>query len=166
MKQSFIEPADPRKRDRHGMPWAKEEHDSLLYLWDNSTLTPLEICDQLERPLAGIIPKLRDAGRIWACTNTPNKWWHQPRNQRADQSTNHENTMSNTPTIETKTFIAGQDAANMSDVQIFAKIASIEQQIDKLEQIKAKPRKLVAAIEAMRKDVDALCEYVDGREAA
>lgn len=166
MKQSFIEPHDNDRRARHGQPWSREDHEQLRHLWENTNLSVLQICDQLQRPLAGVIPKLRDAGCIWACTITPKKWWHQPRNQQADQSTNQENTMSNTPTIETKTFIAGQDAANMSDVQIFAKIASIEQQIDKLEQIKAKPRKLVAAIESMRKDVVALCEYVDGREAA
>jgi len=166
MKQAFTVPDDPIKRSRHGMPWDKDEVNKLLSLWDSTDFTLLQICEHMQRPVAGVLPKLRDAQRIWPDAFDHNKYWHNQRGQQPDQTNLKDQTMSTAPTIETKTFIAGQDAANMSDAQVFAKIASIEQQIDKLEQIKHKPKKLVAAIEVMRSDVVALCEYVDSREAA
>ena len=166
MKQVLRVPRDSKtQRARHGMTWDKDEVAKLLDLWDNTALDLLEICDVMERPVAGVIPKLRDNQRIWADACHSDFYWHNQRGQQINQSTNQENTMT-APTIETKTFIAGVDAATMSDTPIFRKIASIEQEIDKLDQIKRKPKKLVAAIETMRVDVVALCEYVDGREAA
>ena len=67
------------------------------------------------------------------------------------------------PTIETKTFINGQNAAILTDEQIFQKIARLEQEIDKLKAIRAKSTKLEASIEAMEKDVADLVAYVDAR---
>ena len=67
------------------------------------------------------------------------------------------------PTIETKTFIAGKDAKNMSDSEIFALIAELEADVDKLSSIRNKPKKLVASIEKTQAEIAKLVEYVDGR---
>lgn len=52
----------------------------------------------------------------------------------------------------------------MSDAQIFSLIGELESKIKKLEGIEAKPKKLVAAIEALKADITKLVEYVDSRE--
>lgn len=70
--------------------------------------------------------------------------------------------MSN-PNIETKTFIGGVDAVNLSDDQIFDAIAKVEKQIATLSGVLNKPKKLVAKIEALRDDVQALVDFVDSR---
>ena len=66
-------------------------------------------------------------------------------------------------TIETKTFIEGIDAANLSDEQVFKKIASLENSIKVWSAIENKPKKLDALIEQTKADIKALVAYVDGR---
>ena len=66
-------------------------------------------------------------------------------------------------TIETKTFIEGIDAANLSDEQVFKKIASLESSIKAWGAIENKPQKLNALIEQTKADINALVSYVDGR---
>lgn len=166
MKQVLRTPKDTKQRARHGETWTKDEVAKLLDLWDNTTLDLLEICDVMERPVAGVIPKLVMSNRIWAHIHTSGLYWHNQRGQQTNQSTNQEQDMSNTPVIETKTFIAGVDAATMSDTQIFNKITSLELAIDKLVGIRAESKKKDAAIEALQADVHALVAYVDSREAA
>lgn len=67
------------------------------------------------------------------------------------------------PAIETRTFIFGDNAANMTDEQIFAGIAKIEAEIKKLDGVENKPKKLQAKIDAMKADIAKLVEYVDAR---
>lgn len=69
-----------------------------------------------------------------------------------------------TKNIETKTLIAGQDAANMTDNEIFQKIAKLEAEVSKLQSIKVASKKLKAAVEALEVDIAKLVEYVDSRE--
>ena len=69
----------------------------------------------------------------------------------------------NTPTIETKTFIQGEDASNMTDAQIFNRIAKLEDEIDKLSKIKNQPKKLQALIQTKQDDINKLIEFVDAR---
>lgn len=69
----------------------------------------------------------------------------------------------NTPNIETKTFISGTAASTMTDAQIFARIAKLEESIETLNKIKAKPKKLVALVNQTQADIDKLVEYVDSR---
>ena len=66
--------------------------------------------------------------------------------------------------IETKTFINGADASELSDNQIFQRIAKLEGEMDKLVGIRAKSVKKDAAIAALQSDIDALVAYVDARE--
>lgn len=65
--------------------------------------------------------------------------------------------------IETKVFIQGVDATQVTDSQIFSSIARIEQEIEALEKIQNKPETLKAKINSMWADVKALAEYVDTR---
>jgi len=66
--------------------------------------------------------------------------------------------------IETKTFVYGQEASTLTDDQIFGYIAKIEKEIDDLDKIKRKPKKLQAKIDQMKSDIDKLTEFVDNRE--
>lgn len=72
-------------------------------------------------------------------------------------------TANGAPAIETKIFIFGTDASTMSDDQIVDRIFDIERQIETLQSVKNKPKKLVAKLQAMQDDIKALVEYVDGR---
>lgn len=72
-------------------------------------------------------------------------------------------TANDVPAIETKIFIFGTDASTMSDDQIVDRIFDIERQIETLQSVKNKPKKLVAKLNAMQDDIKALVEYVDGR---
>lgn len=65
--------------------------------------------------------------------------------------------------IETKTFINGTEAANMTDSQIFQRIAKLEGEIKALEDIKTKSVKKNEAIEALKADIKAMVDYVDNR---
>jgi hypothetical protein len=71
--------------------------------------------------------------------------------------------MSNKITIEVKTFVNGVEGSTLTDAAIFNKIAAIEVEIEKLEAIKRKPKKLVALIAEMQADVEKLADYVDKR---
>lgn len=65
--------------------------------------------------------------------------------------------------IKTKTLIQGVDASQMTDTQIFTKIHELETQIAALNQIEAKPQKLLAAVAELRADIKNLVDYVDNR---
>lgn len=67
--------------------------------------------------------------------------------------------------ITTKTFINGEDVANMSDSQVYDLIAQQEKDIEKLESIKHKPKKLVKEIEDRKAGIAALVAYLDSKEA-
>lgn len=172
MKQSIRIPSDDVQRARHGLNWTEDEHKKLLDLWDNTQLDLIEICERMQRPAAGIAAKLLIHNRIWGDPNRPGLFWHNPRKSIAPEFLIEEDTMNDdnkacvaAPNIEHKTFIAGVDAARLSDGQIFAKIAEIEGKIEKLKSIKAKSKKLAAAIAGLQNDVAMLVEYVDTREA-
>ena len=79
------------------------------------------------------------------------------------QETEMTQTANDVPAIETKIFIFGTDASTMSDDQIVDRIFDIERQIETLQSVKNKPKKLVAKLNAMQDDIKALVEYVDSR---
>lgn len=67
------------------------------------------------------------------------------------------------PAIETKTYIFGTLAANVSDDQVFGMVAGLEQQIEQLSKTQNKSKKLEAKIAALQADVKALNDFVDAR---
>jgi hypothetical protein len=177
MKKFDASYADEDKRIRraqHGKPWSEHEYKALRQLYvDGATLA--QMCCTLERPAAGILPKLCDERLIraldyWtyaevAPRRTPFGFASLPvpisptiEAPRAEETTMSEKT------IETLVLIQGQNAAELNDKQIFALIGKLENEAKRMGEITNKPKKLVAAIEQIQADIAKLVEYVDTRE--
>ena len=117
---------------------------------------------QAKRPKSGVLNKLCELRILrYSSANCSYIVVAKPKNVNKTE-TEKEIIMSNA-NIETKVFIQGKDATEMTDSQIFSLIAKLEDEQDKLSQIKNKPKKLVAAIHALTLDIEMLVEYVDGR---
>lgn len=67
--------------------------------------------------------------------------------------------------IETKTFIFGVDAANVSDAKIFEHIVRIEGEINHLKSIEHKPAALTRRIDELTTDIMALVDFSNNRGA-
>ncbi len=151
---------DRTQRENHGKTWTEEHKEDLRNMFHSGD-TLQEICEQLQRPADGTLNKMVQLRLIHydAVTNTYTRCHTQPKTKPTQPE---EPTMTHA-TIETKTFIEGIDAANMSDEQIFKKIASLEISIKTWGAIENKPKKLDAMIEQTKADIKALVSYVDGR---
>lgn len=68
-----------------------------------------------------------------------------------------------TITTDTKTLINGQDAAGMTDDQLFSVIAKAEAEIDQLMAIRNKPEKLKQRVVTLTEAVETLVKYIDQR---
>lgn len=68
-------------------------------------------------------------------------------------------------TITNQTLVNGAEISTMSDSQLFGLIAKQEQEIEAMRKIQAKPKRLVAAIEARQKAIDDLVKLIDERDA-
>lgn len=66
--------------------------------------------------------------------------------------------------ITTKTFVNGQDIAELADSSVYSLIAQQEADIKELEKIEAKPKKLVAEIDKRKAGIAALVAYLDSKE--
>jgi hypothetical protein len=155
-------------RARHGKIWTSVELHALkeLYFMGSSLK---EMAEKLQRPADGVISKLSYL-RLVAFDVGTMKYYHvgKPTSVQTTKeiydNLKEETTMSEkTPVIETKTFIAGADAATLSDGDIFRKIGQLEAQIETLNKIKAKPAKLLKVIADTQADIDKLVAFVDAR---
>lgn len=83
----------------------------------------------------------------------------------AQALTHTKETTMTAPIIEvtTKTLINGIDIATMADSVIYSTIANQEAEIEKLEKIKNKPKRLVAEIEKRQAGIKALVDHLDGK---
>lgn len=86
--------------------------------------------------------------------------------QRVEDALNptKETTVSKPIEITTKTLINGADITGMSDAEIFSLISNQEAEIEALEKIKTKPKKLVAEIAKRQAGIAALVAYLDSKE--
>jgi len=75
-----------------------------------------------------------------------------------------ENTMNHITKIETVVRINNTDASEYSDDDIFSLIAKTEKDIEKLEAIKEKPKKLEVKIDKMKESIKELAKIVDARD--
>lgn len=66
--------------------------------------------------------------------------------------------------VTTKTLVNGKDVKEMPDAEIYQLIADQEAEIERLNAIKAKPKKLVAEIEKRQGGIAALVAYLDSKE--
>lgn len=150
------------RRARHGAIWTDDELKSLQRLYfDGASLR--QMAETLARPADGVINKLRYLDLIEFDQSECKYYRLVP---IADSSPTPKETLMNeiqAPTIETKTFIDGEDASKMTDKQIFQKIAALEAKIDTLSKIRFKPKKLEALIATMTADIEKLVEFVDAR---
>lgn len=169
------QPEPPSQRARRGLTWSDVECKRLKYLL-SSDVTLDNICNILERSRLSIMSKTQALGLLSLHTyiQGPDRYFHTVPNeflekcptgpyQPITQPTEEITMTTPTPVIEVKTFIAGTDAANMTDMQIFQRIAKMEDDAARLEEIRVKPKKLIAHICTMREDILKLAEYVDNR---
>lgn len=66
--------------------------------------------------------------------------------------------------VTTQTLVNGKDVKDFSDAEVYQLIADQEAEIDRLNAIKAKPKKLVAEIEKRQAGIAALVAYLDSKE--
>lgn len=160
---------DTERRARHGLKWEPSELNELRELYQMGVNLG-QMCAALERPADGVISKLQQLKLINFDTREM-AYIRNPKVKFFDPSipvtvlvnpTPKEPEMK-APTIETKTFIHGSDASQMTDVQIFTEIAKIEGEIDSLKKIKAKSSKLTAYVSTLTKAIEDLVAYVDSR---
>jgi hypothetical protein len=159
---SFMEKDDER-RERHGLPWNQRELEALrrLFLEGHDLYT---LCTMLQRPSAGVIPKLKLQGLISYDPRDDNYY----RVEMCDEPQPKQEPIMNpsAPIIEVKTtvFIGGVDASKLTDMAIFTKIAELEATVCTWDAINRKPAKLVKLIEATKLDIERLANFVDARE--
>lgn len=75
-----------------------------------------------------------------------------------------ENTMNPENIIKTKVYVSGNDASDLTDDQLFAQVATVEKEIERLDAIKTKPKKLEVRIAEMKSQLDELIKYIDSRD--
>lgn len=147
---------------RYGLPWAPKEFENLRKLFEAGH--PLRtICGVMQRPPAGIVTKLHHLKLVDYDTISGKYYYSLKKETIMANEDNNCAKVSNTPNIEVKTFIGGEDAARMSDEQIFNKIASLEDQITKASRIMTRPKKLDKLVESIQADINKLVEFVDAR---
>lgn len=152
----------------HGKPWTQESNMRLAKLWRDTDTDLRDIATDLGRTPSSTASQLKEIGLVGYCSVT-----HQYTSNR-DPYTRPKAPSPSTPpeaptmnssaiNIETKIFIGGIEAGDLSDADIFSRIARIEGEIDKLKAIRAKSKKRDAAVKKLEDDVAALVAYVDGR---
>lgn len=70
-------------------------------------------------------------------------------------------TSDDAPPIQKKTLIFGKDLATMSEDEQYAALSKLEKELEKLEAIKTKPKKLVAKIGELKRDLDSIAAAID-----
>jgi len=85
--------------------------------------------------------------------------------QLTEKETTMTSTLNTAAAIEitTKTLVNGTNVADLSDAAIYDLIAKQEAEIERLEAIKAKPKKLVAEIAKRREGIQALVNHLDSK---
>lgn len=147
--------------ENSGKRWEVEELASLRHNY-NLGLDLTEICTRHKRPKSGVLNKLCEL-RILRYSSADYSYIVVAKPKNVNKVETEKEIIMSNANIETKVFIQGKDATEMTDAQIFSLIAKLEGEQDKLSQIKNKPKKLVAAIHALTLDIEMLVEYVDGR---
>lgn len=184
---------DRERWARYGRPWEDHEYVMLKQLfWGGKNLE--QICIAMSRPPSGVLNKLHEAKCVEfnlsgyhyvvrkktpansavPFTPVPDK---APPQEFGEVIIDGAVSQPTTPTyqeilmnktdiikIETKTYVNGTDVATLSDSEIYSLIAAQEAQVEELEKIKTKPKKLVAEIEKRKAGIQALVDYLDSKE--
>lgn len=184
---------DRERWARYGRSWEDHEYAMLKQLfWGGKNLE--QICIAMNRPPNGVLTKLREvrcvefdlsgyryivrkktpANSAVPFTSAPDK---APLQEFGGVIIDSAISQPITPTyqeilmnktdiikIETKTYVNGTDVATLSDSEIYSLIAAQEAQVEELEKINTKPKKLVAEIEKRKAGIQALVDYLDSKE--
>ncbi len=153
-------------RARHGASWEPEDYELLkrLFFAGASLQT---MCEDLQRSSGAILPRLANMSLLALDGNYRYYYRIDPdTHARSTQPTQEPIMAKAIPEIETKTLIGGEDAALLSDKQIFGRIAELEAQVAAYGRIGKKPAKLTKLIGQIIDDIVALGAYVDAREDA
>lgn len=67
-------------------------------------------------------------------------------------------------TLESKTYLKGQDISTMSDDAIFSVIASMEDDIETLNKVSNKPQRLVKQVAKMRGEIKSIIDHLDATD--
>lgn len=150
---------------RYGLPWTENEFKALRrHFAEGYSL--VRICNEMERPASGVATKLHHL-KLVDYDSTSGRYYYPLKKEtimaNEDNSCAKTSTPAKAPNIEVKVFIGGEDAARMSDEQIFNKIASLEDQITKASRILTRPKKLDKLVESIQADINKLVEFVDAR---
>lgn len=138
----------------------------------NEFIIGINRCRVGEEPEGYIVKhvKARDSGESLSRIDMPPFAKYKLENQNMENNLIDNRNAVSTVTIEqgdqkdVKTFIYGKPAGDVTDDQIYQNIAKLEQEIAALGKIENKPKKLTAKIEALRKDIQRLVDFVDSRE--
>jgi hypothetical protein len=184
---------DRERWARYGHPWEDHEYTMLKQLfWGGKDLE--QICIAMNRPPNGVLNKLREvrcvefdlsgyryivrkktpANSAVPFTSVPDK---APLQEFGGVIIDSAISQPITPTyqeilmnktdiikIETKTYVNGVAVATMDDSEVYSLIRAQEAQIEELEKINTKPKKLVAEIEKRKAGIQALVDYLDSKE--
>lgn len=158
---------DKERRARHGMPWTSHDYDRLRDLFQKGSSLKT-MCEAMQRPAEGVLAKLISCGHLVSDTWGYHHYNYAPANKVVfddchEPAPMKEVTMTKN-LIESKVFVNGTDATNMSDAEIFRLIAKTEDEIGNLKAIKTPSKKLSDAISKLEADVIKLAEYVDSRD--
>ena len=168
---SYLDNDAPTSHRNYGKTWTTDERVELAKLF-MSGHTLQRMCEKLGRPASGVLPKLEDMSLIEKIAGTYFRNDHGAAPVRAHGAVTLKSTkepaMKKPAVVQTKTFtfIDGADASDLSDQEIFQKIADMEGEIAKWSAIKSRPKKLDDAIAKMQASIAALVKYVDERETA
>jgi hypothetical protein len=176
---------------RQGLIWEDDELEKLRDLFMKNYDLDL-ITKVLQRPPGGVLPKLEQLKLIRRSVSVnygayryvynvhiperpvkiarriqcPSTMGSSVLPVEIQTTTETKETTMSTPeiiTIETKTFIAGTDAALLTDNHIIKKISQLEGEAAGLRGIKASSTAIKAMIDKIDKDVAALVKYLDER---
>jgi hypothetical protein len=158
----------PSHPENHMKPWTQADHDRLTIFFKYDSFD--QLCSRMGRTNLSVLAKLEQKGLIKGLNS--GEYFIQPE-KKEPEVTNYDPTLqplsnSQTPAmthknIETRTFIDGKDAAKISDVAIFGKIAELEAQLATWEAIQHKPDALIKAMAKLETEIIALGAYVDTR---
>lgn len=154
------------RRARHGMTWPPVEMEQLrdLYMQGHSLC---KMCEVLERPAQGILPKLCDLGLIEYCAGQyfilrmPNP----VKNLTSTITEIKESQVTAPITITYVTLLNGRSITEYSDTELYGLIAREELEIEKLCKVRNQPQRLQNEIARRQKGILELVAFMDAQEA-
>lgn len=161
----FMQPsADVWNTDKAGSQWSREDDLKLRGLIA-AGFTADAIAKQLSRTRVSILSRLMARSILKRNTMTGNYSFVEEESPTMNPDTAcKSSTETNHPLIETRIYVNGRIAADMTDEQIFSAIRAAESKIVSYKDIVSKPEKLKALLAKMQEEITELVKYVDSRK--